>query len=108
MRANKSGQMELLHFAARDGELDLVRSLLDSGADVNQRAENRWTPLHFAAERGHVFVVELLLDRGADVGATTDEGYMPVDLAAVYDRGSVVELLQRHGRPKRRKRRNGR
>ena len=39
MKPKHSGQMELLHFAARDGELDLVRSVLDSGRDVNELAE---------------------------------------------------------------------
>lgn len=104
MRPKHSGQTELLHFAARDGELDLVRSALDAGVDVNEPAENRWTPLHFAAEGGHVFVLQLLLDRGADPGATTSEGYTPLDVAAVYDQSGVVELLQRHGTPRRRKR----
>jgi len=104
MRPKHSSQMELLHFAARDGELDLVRSVLDAGGDVNEPAENSWTPLHFAAEGGHVFVVQFLLDRGADPGATTSEGYTPLDVAAVYDRSGIVELLQRHATPRRRKR----
>jgi len=101
MRAKQSGRMELLHFAARDGEFDLVRSMLDAGVDVNEPAENQWTPLHYAAEAGHVFVVELLLKRGADVEARTAEGYTPLDVAAVYEQSSVAELLRRHGRPRR-------
>lgn len=104
MRPKHSYQMELLHFAARDGELDLVRSVLDGGADVNEPAENSWTPLHFAAEGGHVFVVQFLLDRGADPGATTFEGYTPLDVAAVYERSSVAEILQRYRTPGRRRR----
>jgi ankyrin repeat protein len=104
MKPKHSGQMELLHFAARDGELDLVRSVLDAGSDVNEPAENSWTPLHFAAEGGHVFVVQFLLDRGADPSAMTSEGYTPLDVAAVYDRSGIVELLQRYGTPKRRRR----
>ena len=47
------------------GKLEVVKLLLDWGADVN--AGNSYTALHVAAEYGTPEIVELLLDRGADV-----------------------------------------
>lgn len=52
--------------AARFGELDDVRSLLDSGVDVNTRLFGN-TALHMACANGHIDVVELLIERGAQL-----------------------------------------
>eukprot|EP00873_Tetraselmis_striata_P037298 jgi/Tetstr1/457562/TSEL_044131.t2 len=61
-------QSQLLHIAAREGQHDVVRLLLDSGADVNalDYAGMRRTALHWACQQGHVRVVEELVDAGAN------------------------------------------
>ena len=53
--------------AVRQGDLALVTSLLDQGADVNAKFRYGATALFKAAERGHTEIVKLLLARGADV-----------------------------------------
>ena len=53
--------------AVRKGDLALVTSLLDQGADVNAKFRYGTTALFKAAERGHLEIVKLLLARGADV-----------------------------------------
>lgn len=52
--------------AARQGELDKVKTLLDQGVDVNSATAYGSTAICFAADRGHVEVVKLLLERGAN------------------------------------------
>ena len=53
--------------AARTGNVDAVRMLLDRGADVNARERYKGqTALMWAAAERHAAVVELLLERGAD------------------------------------------
>ena len=58
---NYKGYTALLHAAAR-GELDVVRSLLDAGADVEAKCDVRGnTPLYGAVVNNHPRVVEVLL-----------------------------------------------
>jgi len=45
--------------------------LVHSGADLNSRGPNDWTPLHLAAVRNDVWAVEYLLEAGADASVRT-------------------------------------
>jgi uncharacterized protein len=53
--------------AVREGELNTVRELLASGADINEQGEQGWTPLNWAAGKGELDLVKLLVENGADV-----------------------------------------
>jgi ankyrin repeat protein len=46
--------------------LDVVKLLLERGADPNVKDDDGKTPLHYAAWKGHHKVVELLLEHGAN------------------------------------------
>ena len=85
-----------LHFAAGTGQLQTVKSLLATGADVNTRAEDGLTPIHFAAAWGHRSVVELLLANGADTSVRSAYGLTALDLALRHGRTEVIDLLQQY------------
>ena len=77
-----------LHVAAGGSRLELVRLLLDAGADVNRRdPPNGRTPLHAAVAAGPdgdtTEIVTLLLAAGADVNATTNDGASALDMGRV-------------------------
>jgi uncharacterized protein len=59
--------------AARVGDVDRVRELLNSGAPLEGR-QSGYTPLLTASSNLKADVVKLLLDAGADVNATTPLG----------------------------------
>ncbi|KAK6522464.1 hypothetical protein TWF281_003025 [Arthrobotrys megalospora] len=84
--------------AAFDGTLEIVRMLLDHGADVN--SPNGWA-LQTAAEQGHLEVVTLLVERGANVSACLDEAkfYLGTALQAACQAGQVeiVAFLLKNG-----------
>jgi uncharacterized protein len=70
-----------MHSAVSRVHGDVVRVLLDAGANPNVRQSAGWTPLHAAAMNGDVISVELLLAAGADPTATNEEGRSVIDLA---------------------------
>src|SRR5882724_8200363 len=79
--------------ACSDGRLNVVRSLLDSGADVNAREQENETPLMYAAVEGHTEVALLLISRGADVNAASVNKETALGRAAMRGRNETVEAL---------------
>jgi ankyrin repeat protein len=59
-----------LHVAANHGHLEIVKLLLDAGADINRKSKSGETPLHLAVTKNHIDVVKCLLVRGADYSIT--------------------------------------
>ena len=54
----------LLHIAARLGNLNIVKFLVDiAKMEVNEKIDNGQTPLHHAAREGHVNIVKFLVER---------------------------------------------
>ena len=105
-----------LHAAAGGGRLELVRLLIDAGADVDRRdPDTGRTPLHAAVAAGPggdaPEIVEVLLAAGADVNATTNDGASALDIsrvaAARHRRGDAGQATaqRRPGRAARRPRR---
>jgi ankyrin repeat protein len=62
---------EQLFSAARDGDVNRLRSLLDANSDKVHASESPygWTLLHAAAHTGQLETMDLLLSRGLDVNA---------------------------------------
>jgi len=61
----KGGKMRELLNACKDGDLEKVKQLLESRADVNARNKDGKTALRIALEEGHKEIVKLLKSYGA-------------------------------------------
>ena len=64
----------LLIMAVVLGHAEIVRALLDKGADANVKDDNGMTPLMWAAYWGRSDIVRTLMDRNADVNAQAKGG----------------------------------
>ena len=67
-----SGNTALI-YACCGGYEDVVKVLLDHGAEIESHNENGHTPLMEAASGGHVNVAKLLLERGACINSHSNE-----------------------------------
>jgi uncharacterized protein len=75
------GGLTPLLFAAREGNLETVKALLQAGADVNQTSEFGWTALLVATQNRYYQMGVYLLDHGADPNIANEGGWSPLYLA---------------------------
>jgi ankyrin repeat protein len=94
-----------LALAAHFGHVEVMRLLIDHGADVNRRATHRIavTPLHAALFGRQVAAALLLIERGADVTLARGgsgwkrAGWTPLHYAAGMGFGTLVQPLLDRG-----------
>ena len=82
-----------LYEAAENGQLRVVKILLEAGADPSKVNEWGRSPLHPSARSGHTNVVQELLDRGAEFDGATKDGLTPLHEAVMGNRKDIVKLL---------------
>jgi hypothetical protein len=110
--------------AARKGDLDTVKALIEKGAPIEAKTSYGQTPLYLAAMKGHEAVVQFLLDKGAKSDVTdtfykasilnlvmegkhyavakmiiAKGGDADAQLKAVADQADLVQVVLEKGKP---------
>lgn len=75
------GGLTALILAAREGEMESAKLILDKGADINQVTEYGWTPLLTATNNRNYKLAKELIERGANVNLANKGGWTPLYLA---------------------------
>ena len=75
------GGLTALVFAAREGDLDTARILIEAGADVNQATQYGWSALLTATQNRNYRLASYLLDHGANPSLANKGGWTPLYLA---------------------------
>ena len=92
-----------LHLAAFSGRLEIVKLLIDHGANTAAENDNGELPLHlvsqgqYVSKENGVGIVQLLLDRGADVNAPDSHQDTPLHSASSLGRLEIARALLDHG-----------
>src|SRR5687768_16910032 len=98
VNAAQGDGMTELHWAARNGDLELTQMLLYAGANVKATTRlGGYTPLLMAADQGHAGVIAALVAGGADVKAPNALGTTPLMLAAASGNPQAVTILVENG-----------
>ncbi|XP_076047557.1 myosin binding subunit isoform X5 [Oratosquilla oratoria] len=70
-----------LHVAAAKGYIEVMRMLLQAGANINSQDFDGWTPLHAAAHWGQRQAVDVLCEHSADMSIRNCVGQTCIDVA---------------------------
>ena len=99
VNAAQGDGMTALHWAAENGNAEIVAMLIFAGANLEGLTRlGDYTPLHLASKAGRGRAAETLLEAGADPNAITSTGAAtPLHFAAAAGSARTVTTLLDHG-----------
>jgi len=83
--------------AVTSGHTEIVKWLLENGAEANYRYSNNYSPLLNAAANGHLEILKLLQAHGADLHAKTSDGKNALAYAEERKHAAIAEYLRAQG-----------
>jgi hypothetical protein len=94
-KRNPDDQFTALHYACKHGHIEMIKLLLEHGANVSARIADGRTCLHLAATYSNKNIVTELLIVGADPFAVDSLGMIPLDLARQNKNVSAIRMLEK-------------
>jgi len=93
----KEKKGEKLIEASYAGRLDIVKLLIEAGADINIKNNYGVTSLMLASEGGYKEIVKLLIEASADINAKNIFGDTALMYAYENNHKEIIDLLKRYG-----------
>jgi ankyrin repeat protein len=92
--APRGGDEEVTEAGDRNDPVDVMKALVEKGADVNAVNDLGMTPMHYAVQRGADRIIEYLASKGARFDTKNKQGRSPADLARGRTAALVKQLSQ--------------
>jgi len=83
-----------LHYASREGNVEIVRLLLQKGANTNNQNKIGFTALHYAVMNGNIDIASLLLKKGAMTDIENVLGYTPLYYVYRERNSKMLDLFE--------------
>ena len=96
MEDNKPHATALM-WAAHEGYPDIVRLLIEHGAEIDKRKVTSETALCFAAQQGWIEAIKVLVQHGADVNISGWQGASALEAARKKGHQEVEDYLRQAG-----------
>ena len=80
--------------AAQNNSTDVIRLLLQNGANANKRNLDGYTPLHEAAYENSTEAIAVLVEHGASINIKNNDGEKPIDEARWRENEAAVRMLE--------------
>ena len=92
--AAKNGlKVAALHAAVAGGKLEIVKAVLEAGANPNAQQQAGFRPIHEAGAKANRALAELLLAHGADPSLPNDAGTNAIDLSREKGHAEFADWL---------------
>lgn len=88
-----------MHWAAKSGDVELMKTLQHHGASLNSEtaADSRMLPIHWAASEGKISSMKYLLENHVDINTMDANGCTPIVIAAQHNQIPSVIFLAKQG-----------
>merc|ERR1739838_623792 len=83
--------------ASAAGHLEVVKCLVENGADTNCRTKTNSTPMRAACFDGHQEIVIYLIEHAADIEISNRHGHTCLMIACYKGHANIVEILLKAG-----------
>ncbi|XP_055326162.1 ankyrin repeat and protein kinase domain-containing protein 1-like, partial [Sitodiplosis mosellana] len=86
-----------MHIAAEEGNIGMIKLLLDDGVSPNIVDGHFSTPFHVTAQTGREDIAQILIESGAKINARNIQAWTPLHYAALWGHAKFIELLMSCG-----------
>lgn len=87
------GNPSAIVLPCQNGDLRMVKLLIENGFEIEHREYLGFTPLRIAAFNGHFDIVRYLVEQGAEIDSKADDKATPLSHAAAKGHVDIVDFL---------------